>query len=207
MLIGAAVALVGHAGAADAQPRDPISRYVIDLRGATSSLPTTEGWTPTIAGGADVPGRGFGVDVSAHLYPLRLGPATIGLGAGWTRAAGRVEPNPQLAPTGARPVTTSLTAISPQVSVNFGHRMGWSYVSGGVGQAHVESTPEREPVVAGDWSKTVNYGGGARWFIRDRLAVGFDLRFHQLSPRPPTATRPGGGRIKQMVIGIGVSVR
>jgi len=198
--------VLGHASALIAQPREPISLYVLDIRGTTLSLPTTDGWTPTVASGVDVPGRGLGIDVGAHVYPLRLGPVTIGVGGAWTRVAGSYEPG-ETAPAAARAVTTTFTGLVPQLSFNFGHRLGWSYLSGGVGRSLIESVPDGVTALAEEWSKTVNYGGGARWFVRDRVAFSLDLRFHQLSPRPPTATRPGGGRIKQLALSAGVSFR
>ena len=191
----------------EAQPRGSISRYVIDVRGATMSLPTTEGWTPTIAEGLDVPGRGFGVDVGAHVYPLRLGPVTIGVGGSWMLVGGNYAPADEGAPAGARAVTTTFSGLAPQLSFNFGHRLGWSYISGGVGRSRIESVAEGMIAIDEDSSKTVNYGGGARWFLRDRVAFSLDLRFHELSPRPATLTRPSGGRIKQFAISLGLSVR
>lgn len=189
-----------------AQPTEPISRYIIDVRGSTMSLPTTEGWTPTRASGVDVPGRGWGVEFGAHVYPFRLGPMTIGVGGSWTRLRGNYAPD-EAAPPDARAVTTTFTGVVPQLSFNFGHRLGWSYLSGGVGRSLVGSVAEGMVAPSEEWSKTVNYGGGARWFLRDRVAFGFDLRFHQLSPRPPTDIRPGGGRIKQLALSVGFSVR
>jgi hypothetical protein len=205
--LAVAVAVAGPAAAAHAQDREPISRYVIDVRGATASLPTTEGWTPTVADGIDVPGRGFGVDVGAHVYPLRLGPMTVGVGGSWMLVRGNFSPDGETSPPGARAVTTTFSGLAPQLSFNFGHRLGWSYLSGGVGQSRIESVAEGRPSTEEDSSKTVNYGGGARWFLRDRVAFSFDLRFHQLSPRAATLTRPGGTRIKQTAFSLGISVR
>lgn len=192
---------------ASAQPREPISRYVVDLRGATVSLPTTEGWTPTVAGGVDVPGRGVGIDVGAHVYPLRVGPVTLGVGGSWMLVRGNYAPDGETSPVGARAVTTTFSGLVPQLSFNFGHRLGWSYISGGAGRSRIRSVAEGTVAPEEDSSKTVNYGGGARWFLRDRIAFSVDLRFHQLSPRPATLTRPGGRRIRQLALSVGISVR
>ncbi|MFP5378586.1 MAG: hypothetical protein ACLGHP_02300 [Vicinamibacteria bacterium] len=67
--------------------------------------------------------------------------------------------------------------------------------------------PEGATAAAEEWSKSVNYGGGARWFLNDRVAFSIDFRFHQLSPRPATPTRPSGGRIKQAALSVGIAVR
>lgn len=45
VLCVAGALVFGHAPALIAQPREPISLYVLDIRGTTLSLPTTDGWT------------------------------------------------------------------------------------------------------------------------------------------------------------------
>ena len=39
--------------------------------------------------------------------------------------------------------------------------------------------------------ETINYGGGARWFIKPRLAFSIDVRFYAVSPTT-TAPLKGG---------------
>jgi hypothetical protein len=108
-------------------------------------------------------------------------------------------------------VETQITSFAPQLSLNFGHSLGWSYVSVGLGRARVESqatltgatfTPRDS-----DYVKTLNYGGGARWFINDHLGVGFDLRWHKLGLVAPTATHPGAGRSSLLMAGVGIVVK
>ena len=108
-------------------------------------------------------------------------------------------------------IAMSMTAIAPQLSFNFGTREGWSYLSGGYGIAQIrtEATGEQESPLTGRTtlvrddgrSASINYGGGARWFIRDRVAVGFDLRFHRIAT---VGTRPVA---KLVVASVGLSVR
>ena len=52
--------------------------------------------------------------------------------------------------------------------------------------------------------KTLNCGGGARWFINEHVGVGFDLRWHNLSTVPATATHPGAPRTTLVTAGVGV---
>ena len=58
----------------------PPGPFVIDVRGATSGIPSGPGLYPTLTEEASVPVRGFGADLGGHVYPLRLGPARLGIG-------------------------------------------------------------------------------------------------------------------------------
>ena len=49
--------------------------------------------------------------------------------------------------------------------------------------------------------RTINYGGGARWFFTPRLAFGIDLRAHQL------AAGAGTPRVSVFAASAGVSFR
>jgi hypothetical protein len=79
-------------------------------------------------------------------------------------------------------VQVTLRTIAPQVSLNFGTVDGWSYLSAGAGITglnartldFVEASRDSGGVM------TINAGGGARWFVKRRLAVGFDARLHRL---------------------------
>ena len=54
-------------------------------------------------------------------------------------------------------------------------------------------------------TRTLNYGGGARWFNSPHLAFTFDVRFYAISPREATTTVPGYPRAKFMVLSAGVA--
>ncbi len=105
-----------------------------------------------------------------------------------------------------------MTSLAPQVSLNFGHSLGWSYLSAGLGQTRVKSEAETQstiqylPVDSG-WVKTINYGGGARWFVNDHFGVGFDLRWYKLSIVEPSATSPGAPRASLLTLAVGVSLK
>ena len=104
-------------------------------------------------------------------------------------------------------VRTRFTAISPQLSFNFGDSDGWSYLSGGLGTSRmsvfVDDGDEPEQRRAG----TLNYGGGARWFVKPRLAFSFDLRFFAISPLDQTDTEPASPRLTRMAFSVGVSIK
>ena len=197
----AALALLAP-GAVMAQTREPLGGLYGDIRIVTSTLPSGPGWTPTLATGALVPGRGFGADAGAHVFVgpgrhRRLSVGVTGL-AGQGRAAG-VDPAPA--------VTTRFFAAAPHASMNFGHAQGWSYLGLGLGLAKVSSTYTGAPTESASWGSVVHYGGGARWFLTPRVAVGLDLRFWALTPKPATATRPRGAATTRVAFGAGVSFR
>ena len=195
---------------AAAQGRDPVSGFVVDVRGASVSLPTSEGWTPVLPTGSLVPSRGLGLEFGAHVFAGRLGPARLGVGGNFvvargTSAAGEAAPN-------VTEVATRFAAVAPQVSFNFGHRLGWSYLSGGAGPAQVHSSltlvdAAGATTVDEPWGLAVNYGGGARWFIVEHLAFGFDLRWYRLGGREAVGARPEAPGTTKFVINAGVSFR
>ena len=102
------------------------------------------------------------------------------------------------------------TSIAPQLSLNFGNGYGWSYLSGGIGQATWSLVPEGATAAAADEEKikTINYGGGARWFKKKHIGFSFDIRFYAINPGTPTSAHlVGSPRTRLLVIGAGVSVK
>jgi hypothetical protein len=155
----------------------------------------------------ELPSRGLGGDLGAHLYVLRAGPVTFGLGGQLTMIRGASSP---AATTGLRPVTSRLVSVTPQLSLNFGTGEGWSYLSVGAGQTEWSIVPEGD--LAGDADRerlrTLNYGGGARWFANRHLAFTFDVRFHVFDTGAVHVIgRPASPRTRLLVIGAGVSIK
>ena len=161
--------------------------WVIDVRGATVSLPRDASFFPPIPASTAVPSRGYGVDVGGHMYLLQLGPARIGVGATWLRARGTASAgDPGEDSDGSSATTLAvtpdvaalLTVVAPQLSLNFGSRAGWSYLSAGLGRAQLstrassfvdeddddEITAAR--VLDHGGRSAINFGGGARWFAK-----------------------------------------
>jgi hypothetical protein len=55
--------------------------------------------------------------------------------------------------------------------------------------------------------KTLNYGGGARWFIKPHVAFSLDVRFYAVSAGTPVGDLPAGPRTTLVVIGAGISLK
>ena len=66
--------------------------------------------------------------------------------------------------------------IVPQLSFNFGTSNGWSYLSAGAGPVRIRTTRTFN-------TQSINLGGGARWFLNDHAAIGFDIRVHRLDAK------------------------
>jgi hypothetical protein len=73
--------------------------------------------------------------------------------------------------------------LAPAVAFNFGSGHGWSYVSAGIGAFAMVLRPEVDRT-CGPLMRVLtdlNYGGGARWFIKPHLAFSFDVRVYRSS--------------------------
>jgi hypothetical protein len=197
-----------YANEAHAQLRQPIGRYVADARVTFARFKEDPGIAAAIGvRPINLPTRGLGIVVGAHVYPLRTRRVALGLGAEFLSARDRrtlpTADEEEEGPT----VETRLSSFSPQVSLNFGKRDGWSYISGGLGSALFTAERIDEPVGDGSRSRTINYGGGARWFTNRHLAVSVDLRFYSIAAQPQTATRPPFPKSRIMVISGGIAFR
>ena len=188
MKAGLCLAALLVSTAAFAQSSSP-GPYIIDLRGAMSGAPSGVSFYPPVPVDTLAPKRAFGLAGGAHLYPFQLGVARLGFGVDFMRVRGSVTSVSDVA------ASTTVSTVAPQISFNFGTREGWSYLSGGYGtaQTHVQvDVPAQSaapPATVGTPAATltrgrrtasINIGGGARWFLREHVAVGFDVRFHRL---------------------------
>jgi hypothetical protein len=212
LAIVAVSAAAPFAASAQEIPPDhfPIGRYVADARVSFPGFKQDPGTAAAIGATVlNLPTRALGLVVGAHWYPVRMGIVTFGVG-GEIAAAGRGRTLNTGTETNRRDVTVNsrFAAISPQVSFNFGARDGWSYISGGIGWATF--TAERADLPLPDPEsriKTINYGGGARWFAKKHLAVSMDLRFYAVNPQLPTSSRPGFPRMTLMAFSVGAAIR
>ena len=210
-----AVVLVSFARPAFAQdPPPPIPLFAFDLHATVPQFPSDDPLLALSRGMnvAELPGSGLGVQLGVHMYPLRLRAVTFGVGG--ELAIGRARQAPSTAATTAsnvtalRPTEERLTSLSPQLSLNFGNGSGWSYLSAGLGLSTWAIEPEglTDYPPNSDRVKTVNFGGGGRWFIKPHLAFSFDVRFYAINPGavdlyPPTP------RTRLLIIGAGISVK
>jgi hypothetical protein len=219
-----AILLTAGAPLASAQATDPdhlpIGWFAVDARGAWVTLPDD----PALAEFLDVPQenlatRGLGLIVGAHVYPVRLG-RWVALGFGgellFSRGSRTLSPDDDESEEGvvdAPTVKARLSAVSPQFSLNFGGRDGWSYLSGGIGWSGFTSEVLAETaagsISTGDAPRTstINYGGGARWFMKEHLAFVLDLRFYTIRPQEATPTRPALQRQRLLTLSAGVSFK
>ena len=212
-----APALVLAAAIARAQEPPPrIGPFVVDLHGTVPRFPSDD---PQLAQSrkmdlGELPGTGLGIQVGMHLYLLRVKAITFGIGAEF--AASRSRQTPQAGATSAttgqllRPSEARFSTIAPQLSLNFGNGHGWSYLSGGLGTSNWAVVPEGQEGFPADSEnlKTLDYGGGARWFAKSHLAFSLDVRIYVISPGTPfLAGAPGSPRTNLLVIGAGISIK
>jgi hypothetical protein len=193
------------------EPPPKIGPFVLDLHGVVPMFPSDDQQLADSRGLLlqELPGRGLGLHTGAHVYLLHWKAVTFGLGADLIVARSHQDA-PQLATdVFARATTERFTHFAPQLSFNFGDGDGWSYISGGIGTSIWSIVPDGEPARPPDTErlKTINYGGGARWFIKRHLAFSFDVRFYAIDPSTPAAGLPGGPRTTLISLGAGISVK
>jgi hypothetical protein len=198
--------LAGVAADAGAQLPRPIPWFVVDVRGFYSGLgqdPVTAadlGIAPTM-----LPARGLGGVVGAHVFVFRGRNIALGLGGEGVIARGRAHSDEDDA-TG-QAFQQRLRGVSGVVSLNFGYRDGWSYVSAGIGPLSFATVVVGEEPADGPPSQsTINLGAGARWFASRHVAFCFDLRFYQTEPELRTAY-PGRQRTQIKVFSAGIAIR
>ena len=207
------------AGPALAQTEERLPWFAVDVHAGSVGLPTAEGWIPVVSGDTPVPGRAWGAVAGATIYPVRVGIITVGIGAALSTAKGKGESLTITTGSGAT-ATTRLTPIVrtrvlnliPQLSINFGHRYGWSYLSAGVGRTKVTSSADAagatpQVIVPETWNQALNFGGGARWFMKEHLGAGFDVRFIKLGSRGASALLPSARRTQMITFSAGISIQ
>jgi hypothetical protein len=211
IVLAAAVLAIG-APPVQAQDTPPkIGPFVIDIQGTFPGFPRNQQLADSrgLSDVRELPGRGLGLHGGAHVYPFKWKAVTFGVGADVAIARAH-QAGPQYSEDAfGRAATERFRQISPELSFNFGDGDGWSYISGGVGFANWSIVPEGEVAFGPDTERlrTVNYGGGARWFIKRHLAFSFDVRFYQIDPSTPVLDRPNGPRTTLLIMGAGISVK
>lgn len=191
------------------EPPPRIPYFVLDVHGTVPRFPSTvnlaESRNLTLA---ELPGSGLGAQIGVHVYPLRWRAITFGIGAEVAGSRSRFTP-PENATVTLRSTEEKFLTAAPQLSFNFGNGHGWSYLSGGIGLSQWSLIPEGREAFPGDTDrlKTINYGGGARWFAKTHLAFSFDVRFYAINPGSPYLGNPGSPRTTLVVVGAGVSLK
>jgi hypothetical protein len=217
-LVGLSVAVLLFA-AAPARAQDPpprIGPFAIDLHGTVPLFPNEDVQLADSRSMdiSELPGSGLGIQASAHVYLLKVKVITFGIGAEFAASRARKTPEPGAVSTTTgkllRPSEERFSTFSPQLSLNFGNGHGWSYLSGGIGVANWAVVPEGQEGFPADSEslRTLNYGGGARWFAKSHLAFSLDVRFYAIDPGTPfIANQLGSPRTTLMIIGAGISLK
>jgi hypothetical protein len=215
-LVAGLCVLTGAASADAQDPPPPIPFFVVDLHGVVFPFPDT----PALAesrgiNAAQLPGTGLGGDVALHIYPFKWHGVTFGIGGRAVRARSHSEPVVLAGETVPRSsVTEQFTYVGPQLSFNFGTGTGWSYLSAGISRSRWTILQDNVPIGSPanlppdeQRLKTIDYGGGARWFAKPHLAFSFDVRFYAVNPSTPAGSLPVSPRTTLLVIGAGVSIK
>ncbi len=209
-LLPVSLCLLVWPAVARSQPPEPPGPFVVDVRGAFSSVGRSEELAqPRGLQASELPKTVLGLDLGAHVYPVR-GRVTLGLGAsllmiGGTQAPGEAEAgtvNPAFSTGEFR-----VRGIVPQLSLNFGSSRGWSYLGAGLGLSSLKAGRAESDVGYGPQLLTINIGGGARWFISEHAAFTFDGRYYRLGAKPLEGDYLGNPALAMFVISAGVAFK
>ncbi|HYT76186.1 MAG TPA: hypothetical protein VEL79_15625, partial [Vicinamibacterales bacterium] len=126
-------------------------------------------------------------------YPWRTSKITLGVGGEFVMARGSrvidISSADGKTTTPSPTVRRHFTSVAPEVSLNFGHRNGWSYISGGMfGLSTLYLDREDTPATSVPHRRTLNYGGGARWFTNEHIAFSVDFRWYSVAEQQANAT-------------------
>jgi hypothetical protein len=200
--------LPGHSAAQDPPP--PLPHVVLDVRGSTLNFSAE----PELAASrqlleSELPGRGLGGDVGLHFYLFKWKAVTFGLGGQVTLVRAATAGSVVEGQTVLRAVTEQFKSATAQLSFNFGSGNGWSYITGGVGPAQRTVIAEGAGVSFADAERLVslNYGAGARWFIKPHVAFTFDVRWHQVNLGTSFDGQVASPRSTLLIMGAGVSFK
>ena len=206
--------LIVSAAPAAAQQKEPLPIFAADLRGIFARHKTE----PDIAKGLNVepgnlPTRSFGLVGGGHVYVVRGSKIALGVGGmllvgGGSRTLDITEADGTM--TKSPTVQRHFRSITPEISLNFGHRNGWSYISGGFfGQSRLYVDRADAPASGAPQRKTLTYGAGARWFATNHVAFSVDIRWYSVAEMQPS---PASNlvfepRTTLMVLSGGISIK
>jgi hypothetical protein len=176
IVVLAALTVISTASHAFAQDR-PLPPFEIDARVFTTRIGQDQTTATDLSlTTSQLPSSAKGFAFGGNVYPLRGKSIALGIGGealfgrGVLAVAGTTGP--------AFSVSTYLSGVAGEVSLNFGHNRGWSYISAGGGPLRINTFSGSAPLAVPPGKLTVNFGGGARWFTYEHLAIGFDVRFY-----------------------------
>jgi hypothetical protein len=205
----ATLVLLSTAVPALAQQPERLPPFVFDARGVFAFLGTDPVTSTSLNVTVDdLAGHGLGLNGGVHVYPLRRPNWALGLGgevllAGATKQRfDPIDPTVELGPE----VHRQIRSLSGQLSFNFGHRHGWSYLTAGIGPLRFD-THLPPSVPDGLKPMTQNFGFGARWFSTPHVALNVDMRFYLTQPANATLLVGGRERATVTVISAGISLK
>lgn len=211
-LVCALMVCLAFAASASAQQDQPIGRYIFDVRGAYSRNKVE----PSVAtdlgvDSGNLPARGWGLAGGGHFYVWHTKHITLGAGAEtvWARgsrttqitnADGSMSPGPT--------VRRHFLTVVPELSLNFGHRNGWSYISGGFfGTSSLYLDTADAPSTSVPHRSTLSYGGGARWFTNERIAFAVDFHWYSVAELLAGPTWVAEPRTTLLILSGGIAIR
>lgn len=181
--------LVALAAPAAAQQDEALPPFVFDVHGLYAKHKNE----PSVATELDVasgnlPAHTFGLVGGGHVYVLRGSKIKIGFGGTFLAAGGHdtIETtNTDGSMTTSPTVQRHFRSIDPEISFNFGHRNGWSYISGGIGgRSRLYLDRADAPASNAPARSTLTYGAGARWFANNHVAFSVEVRWYSIAEQP-----------------------
>jgi len=205
--------IASPAAPAAAQQKEPLAPFVVDVHGVFArhkAEPSVAADLGVEAG--NVPTRTFGLGGGAHVYVLRSTKLALGVGANFAFGRGsrtlEVEEEDSEEPVPGPTVRRHFMTLSPELSLNFGHRNGWSYISAGMfGRSKLYVDRADAPASGAPFRNTINYGGGARWFTNDHLAFSLDLRWYSIEAQPASGGLVAQPKTTVLMVSGGISLR
>lgn len=193
----------------------PISGVVVDLRGVFArhkqepSVATDLGVIP-----ANLPTHSWGLAAGAQFYPLHAGKVALGLGGHTVMAKGSKTLEPTATTSDGTTVSADLPTVerhfgvyAADVSINLGHRNGWSFIGGGIGTAKMYSDVVGAAAESVPRRQVIHYGGGARWFTNHHVAVSLEFRWYSVAPLEAGPTYVAQPRTTLLVLSGGIALR
>jgi hypothetical protein len=154
----------------------------------------------------DLPAHAFGAVGGVQMLVLRRKTFALGVGSDLLLVgASAQETDTDGKPIGPE-VHRRLQSFSGQLSLNFGHPSGWSYLTAGMGPVNFDTYLD-EGIPDGLRPMTTNAGFGARWFGNDHVAFNLDMRFYLTAPANPTEVVGKRERTMVVVLSAGISIK
>ena len=209
-LVLVSIVLLVTCARSEAQLPGPPGPFVIDARGAFSSVGRSEELAaPRGLKASELPKTVLGLELGAHFYPVR-GSLTLGLGASLLMVGGTQTPGPPEEGAVDAPITPGefrVRSIVPQLSLNFGSSRGWSYIGGGLGFSQLKAGRAESDLQFSPSLLTLNMGGGARWFVSEHVAFTFDGRYYRIASKELESGYVGNPVVSMFVITAGISLK